>query len=309
MKEIMIVMNPAAAGGRTGRGWPERAARLRAAGLDFDVALTGRRGHATEIAREAVRAGRRLVVAAGGDGTINEVANGFFDGAQPVGGRACLGVLPMGTGGDFRRSFGFPTEPEAAAAMLKRGVCRRLDVGRVRCTTADGLPVSRLFVNIASAGMGAEVVDRVERSGRLAGGEATFLLATVATGLRWRNKRIRAVLDGREHEVVARQVVVANCRYYGGGMHIAPPARPDDGRLDVIVVGDLGVLEGARALRQFRQGTHLQRGGPKIWHALAREIELSTPDEAVRLEIDGERPGQLPAKFDVLPHALELVVP
>ncbi len=301
-------MNPAAAGGRTGRSWPERAARLRAAGLDFDVALTDRRGHATEIAREAVRQGRRLVVAAGGDGTINEVANGFFQGTEPVG-AACLGVLAMGTGGDFRRSFGFPTDPDAAAAMLKRGFRRRLDVGRVRCRTADGLPVSRLFVNIASAGMGAEVVDRVERSGRLAGGEATFLMATVATGLRWRNKRIRAVLDGREHHVVARQVVVANCRYYGGGMLIAPGARPDDGRLDVVVVGDLGVLEGARALLQFRQGTHLQRGGPKIWHMLAREIELTAADEAVRLEIDGERPGQLPAEFDVLPQALEVVVP
>ncbi|MGI8563249.1 MAG: diacylglycerol/lipid kinase family protein [Candidatus Dormibacter sp.] len=308
MKEIMIVMNPAAAGGRSGRSWPERAARLRAAGVDFDVALTDRRGHATEIARGAVREGRRVVVAAGGDGTINEVANGFFEGTEPVGGRTCLGVLPMGTGGDFRRSFGFPTDPEAAAAMLKRGRCRPIDVGRVRCTTAAGLPVSRAFVNIADAGIGAEVVERVERSGRLAGGEATFLMASVATGLRWRNKAMRAIVDGREHALVAQQVVVANCRYYGGGMLIAPGARPDDGRLDVIFIGDLTVLEAARAVRQFRRGTHLERGGAKIWRVLAEEIQLSAP-ETVRLDVDGELPGQLPAKFDVLPHALDLVVP
>jgi len=306
---MIVVMNPASAGGRTGRNWQKRAAGLRAAGLDFDGALTGRRGHATELAREAVREGRRMVVAAGGDGTINEVANGFFETGQPLPGGTCLGILPMGTGGDFRRSFGFPIDPVEAAAILKRGRCRRIDVGRVRCTTSDGQPASRLFVNIASAGMGAEVVDRVERSGGLAGGEASFLMATVATGLRWRNKRIHAVLDGREHHVVARQVVVANCRYFGGGMLIAPRASPDDGRLDVIVVGDLGVLEGARALGQFRRGTHLERGGPKIWHALAREIELSAPDETVRLEIDGERPGRLPAEFDVLPQAIDLVIP
>jgi diacylglycerol kinase (ATP) len=307
VKDTLIVVNPAAAGGKTGRGWAAVAGRLRAAGLDFDVAMTSCSGEAVELSRQGVREGRALVVAAGGDGTVNEVANGFFEGGEPVAGGTRLGVLLMGTGGDLRRTLGFPLDVDEAAAMLRAGRTRRIDAGRVTCARTPGGTVVRHFVNIADAGIGGSVADRVNRGRRVVNGELTFLLASIRTILTWRNRPMRVVVDGEARELVAQQVVVANCQYYGGGMRVAPLAKCDDGLLDVVFVGDLNLLENARGLRKIREGTHLE-GEPKISHALARHVEVSS-SELVHVDADGELPGVLPAVFEVQPGALTVVVP
>jgi len=308
VKDTLVVVNPASAGGRTGRRWTDVAARLRGAGLDFDAALTSRRGEAEELSRQALREGRSLVVAAGGDGTISEVANGFFEAGEPIDGGARLGVLPMGTGGDLRRTLGHPLELERAAAVLLAGRARRLDAGRVTCAREDGGTAVRHFVNIADAGIGGDVVDRVNRGRRLVSGEVTFLLASIRTLLEWRNRPMRIVIDGRARELVAQQVVVANCQYYAGGMRVAPAAVPDDGLLDVVVAGDLGAWENVRGLGRIRRGTHLDGGSPKLSHALAERVEISSP-ELTRVDADGEQPGLLPAVLEVQPGALRVVCP
>jgi YegS/Rv2252/BmrU family lipid kinase len=309
VKDTLIVVNPASAGGQTGRRWPDVAGRLRAAGLDFDAALTSCGGEAEELSRQALREGRARVVAAGGDGTINEVANGFFEAGEPVATGACLGLLPMGTGGDLRRTLGHPLDVEAAAAVLRAGRTRTLDAGRVTCAGfGDRGDVARHFVNIADAGIGGDVVDRVNRGGRLINGEVTFLLASIRTLLTWRNRPMRVVIDGRARELVAQQVVVANCQFFGGGMRVAPRAEPDDGLLDVIVAGDLGAWENVRGLRRIREGTHLDAANPKLSHALAERVEISSP-ELTRVDADGEQPGVLPAVIEVQPAAIRVVCP
>jgi diacylglycerol kinase (ATP) len=309
MKATLIVVNPASAGGQTGRRWPEVAGRLHEAGLDFDAVLTSCGGEAEELSRQALREGRSMVVAAGGDGTINEVANGFFEAGEPVPAGACLGVLPMGTGGDLRRTLGHPRDVEGAAAVLLAGRARTLDAGRVTCAAFAGEgSVVRHFVNIADAGIGGDVVDRVNRGGRLINGEVTFLLASIRTLLTWRNRPMRVVIDGRARELVAQQVVVANCQYFGGGMRVAPGAVPDDGLLDVVIAGDLGPWENVRGLRRIREGTHLDAGSPKLSHAVAERVEISSP-ELTRVDADGEQPGVLPAVIEVQPAAIKVVCP
>jgi diacylglycerol kinase (ATP) len=307
VKDTLVIVNPASAGGRTGRGWTETAARLRGAGLDFDVAMTSCRGEAIELARRGAAEGRGLLVAAGGDGTISEVANGILAGRPEAGGPR-LGVLPVGTGGDFRRTFGIPLDVGEAAVVLVRGRGRRIDAGRVTCAGPGGETVVRHWVNIASAGIGGEVVRRVDEGGVVVNGEITFTLASVLTLLSWRNKPMRVVVDGEARELVAQQVVVANCEYFGGGMRVAPRAKPDDGLLDVVVAGDLSAWENVRGLSKIRQGTHLDAGSPKITHAFASRVEVSSP-ELVRVEADGELPGVLPAVFEIVPDALDVIVP
>lgn len=308
MKDSLVIVNPASAGGRTGRRWPEVAASLRAAGLDFDVALTAAGGDAEVLSRQALRDGRGLVVAAGGDGTINEVVNGFFEVGRPIQTGARLGVLPMGTGGDLRRTLGHPLDADQAAAVLCAGNTRAIDAGRITCTGFSDGTVIRHFVNIADAGIGGDVVDRVNRGRRLVNGEVTFLLASIRTLLTWRNRPVRVVIDGRARELVAQQVVVANCQYFGGGMRVAPRAVPDDGLLDVVIAGDLGPWENVRGLRRIREGTHLDAGSPKISHALAERVEISSP-VLTRVNADGEQPGVLPAVIEVQPGALRVVSP
>ncbi len=308
MKDSLVIANPASAGGRTGKRWADIAAGLRAAGLDFDYALTTRALEATEFSRKAVKEGRSLVVAAGGDGTINEVANGFFENGEPIPAQARFGVLPTGTGGDFRRTFGLPVDMAEAGRMLVVGKSRRIDVGRVTFTAPGGGQGLRHFVNIADAGVGGEVINRVNRGRKLINGEVTFYLASVRTLLGWRNKPMHVEIDGVERDLVAQQVVVANCRYYGGGMMIAPAAIPDDGLLDVILSGDLGTLEWIRGLGDIRNGRQFDKPNPKLEHLLARKVVVTSP-QTVHLDVDGEGPGVLPATFEVMPSVLDLVCP
>lgn len=306
MKDVLLVVNPASCGGRTGRDWPSIEPRLRRVGLQFDVTFTSRPAEATDLVRQEVKAGRPVLVAVGGDGTINEVANGFFERGEALPTASSLGVLPIGTGGDFRRTFRLPADLEEAAAVLVARRSRRIDAGRVACTLPDGRGTVRHFVNIADAGIGGEVVERVNSGRRLINGEVTFLLASALTLLRWRNKPMRVVIDDEVRELVAQQVVVANGQYFGGGMRVAPRAVPDDGLLDVVVAGDLRMLDNVRGMGHLRRGTHLDRGDPRISHRRARRVEVSSP-ETVRLDVDGEQPGLLPALFEVMPSALDLV--
>jgi diacylglycerol kinase family enzyme len=168
--------------------------------------------------------------------------------------------------------------------------------------------VVRHFINITDAGIGGDVVDRVNRGGRVINGEITFLLASVRTLLTWRNRPMRIVIDGRPRELVAQQVVVANCQFFGGGMKVAPGAVPDDGLLDVVVAGDLGAWENVRGLRRIRAGTHLEAGSAKLSHALAERVEISSP-VLTRVDVDGEQPGVLPAVVEVQPGAISVIVP
>lgn len=305
-----MIVNPASAGGRTGRTWPAVASTLRAAGLTFDSALTTAPGEATVLTRQALEEGRSVVVAAGGDGTIHEVVNGFFDDAGVA--IACetrIGLIPLGTGGDFRRTFGFPTDTSGAAAILRAGRTRRIDAGRVTYQAYDGSLGARIFCNIADAGLGGEVVHHVNRGVRFGDGRLTFMLASALSLVPWRNRRLRVEVDGEVEEVTAQQVVVANARFYGGGMHIAPRAEPDDGLLDLVVVGDIGKLETVRLLPRLRAGTHLEAGFPITSRRVRRVTVHAEEGAPPRVDVDGEQPGHVPATFEVIPSALELIVP
>lgn len=300
---MIAVVNPVAGGGSAARRWPAVAARLRRDGCSFDEAMTRGPGDAESIARRATQEGRATVLAAGGDGTVNEVVNGIL-------GAGCaelpeVAVIPLGTGTDLCRTFGIPLEAAQAAALVRRGARRRIDVGRLTCIGRGG-PTSRFFVNIADAGIGGEVADFVNSGFKFVNGELTFSLAAVITLLRYRNPVLSLDLDGTTREVTAQQVVIANCQYYGGGMRMAPQAVPDDGLFDVIINGDLGAFETIGLLGKVRSGKHMSH--PKMERVLARRVEVSSRSR-VGVDADGERPGDLPATFEVVPRAIQLLVP
>ena len=308
MSDVLVIVNPASGGGTTAERWRRLSGTLGAAGLDYETRLTTRPLEATEIARQGVRDGRRIIAAAGGDGTLNEVVNGFFENGEPIATEAALALVPLGTGGDFRRTFDLPLQPIGIAGMLAGGETRTIDAGLARYRNHQGGEEVRAFANIADAGVGGEVVDRVNRSSKRLGGDLTFMLASVMSLLTWRNKPMSVDVDGEKRELKAQQVVAANCRFYGSGMQVAPMADPGDGLLDFLLIGDLGVLENVRGLSKIKAGTHLDQPNPK-WEVLrGRRAEVSSPD-AVRLDLDGEQPGFLPATFEVVPQALKLVVP
>jgi diacylglycerol kinase (ATP) len=299
-----VVMNPASAGGRTLRRWPATLDALRSAGVDGEVHRTGARGDATPAVRAALERGYRTVVAVGGDGTINEVVNGFFDEAgAPIGANAVLGLLPSGTGGDFRKAAGIPGGIAAAARLIARGSRRRVDVGCV--AFADGR--RRFFLNIADCGIGGEVVARTSRRRSTRGrafGSAMFLSASLATLLRFGARSAHIEVDGTALQRTVRSVVVANGTCFGGGMRVAPHAELDDGQFDVVIIGDTGRMRALAGIPSLYRGRHLQRSEVEVHRG--RTVHVSCDGDPMLFDIDGEAVGTTPATLTCLPGAIML---
>jgi YegS/Rv2252/BmrU family lipid kinase len=305
MTAVMIV-NPASDGGRTARRWPEIARRAAAHGLDLETRLTEAPGHAAELTRQALRDGAGLIVAVGGDGTISETVNGFYDAGEPVAPAAELAVVSRGSGGDFARTFRIPKATDAALEVAARGAVRTVDLGRVSYTAPDGSDASRLYCNIASAGLTGQVAERVNHSGKPLGATVAFAWGAVATFFGHRNSRFHVRIDERELDQMCNNVIVGNCRYFASGMKILPMAEPDDGLLDVLVWGDVGKVDLALNLHKLYRGTHVNH--PKADFSRARRVVVA-PETPLPIEADGEQPGMTPATFDVIPAAVRLRVP
>ncbi len=307
----LIIVNPSSAGGATGKAWPGVASVVRQHFGPFEVAFTRRGGEAVEISEREARAGRKFVIACGGDGTINEVANGILRAES----NTELGLLPSGTGGDFRRTLDIPQRSADAAKALREGETRVLDAGRVTFVNASGVEESRYFVNVASFGMGGDVIKRVKsREGlpagaaRLLGGRLSFAAAALQAAVTFEKPLVRISIDGAEARMSVANFCVANARYFGGGMKIAPNALVDDGRFDVVAVGDVSALTVLANSYKLYLGTHL--GMQEVRHALARRVRAESADGSkVKLEVDGELVGSLPAEFELLPGALRVRCP
>ncbi len=303
-----VIVNPNSQGGKLRERWHEVSETLSRA-FPFEEAMTTGKGDATKLTREALRAGAERIVAVGGDGTINEVVNGFFENGVAIAPDASLGMIPFGTGGDFRRTLKLPTEVADAAAVIAANQRIKIDVGRLDFTTMTGGAETRMFANIASFGVSG-VVDRlVNESGKKLG-RLSFMLATARATWSYKNQRVQLVLDGKDRvEATINTVAVANGRYFGGGMMVAPNAEIDDGTFDVIAIGDLGFGELLTSGRRLFKGTHLAMDKVTARRAKLVEAEGIDPGSVIELDVDGENPGKLPARFEVVPSALWMVVP
>ncbi len=305
----VFILNPRSAAGATRRRFERVRARFQSVLPDMEVRLTERPLHATELAREAVKAGAAAVIAVGGDGTNNEVINGFFDeDGERIPSRTAFGVVTSGTGGDFRRSFGWALDPEKDLARIERGERRRIDLGRVRYTKRDGSEGVRFFVNIGSFGMSGEVVDKVNAGTKALGAKGSFMTATVRSILGYKPQNVRLSIDGgAEEELSVTTVAVANGQYFGGGMWIAPEARCDDGSFELVVI------KGVSAGFWLKHGLKVYNGShkalPEVLCRGCRSVRaVPVSDGEVLIELDGEQSGRLPATFDLLPNALDLLV-
>ena len=263
---------------------------------------------ATEITQRNVIASRPVVVAVGGDGTLNEVVNGFFRNGAPLPTATKLAFVPLGTGGDFRRTLRIPIDPRQAVDLLRNGMVRKLDAGCVTFQTEDGGTGVRHFINIADAGLGGDVV-QLAGNGTKRFGSAAYTIAGLRALIGYKNKPMTVDIDGASHQLDrAQQVVVANCQFFGGGMQMAPAASPTDGVFDVILIKDAGKLETMRGMNDIRSGRHLDQNNPKMELMYGKRISI-TSTEKVRVDIDGEAVGFLPALFEIQPGAIEFITP
>jgi YegS/Rv2252/BmrU family lipid kinase len=266
-----------------------------------DALISDRPGQLADLARQAVEGGAELLVAVGGDGTVNEIANG-------IAGRSGveLAIVPRGTGRDFVRTYRIPHRLDDALRTATGGRTREIDLGRARFRSWRGETKESYFANIASAGMSGAIAKRANETGKALGGKASYLWATLAVFARWRTSEIEVDAGGESRRSPMHLVVVANGRYFGGGMMITPDAEPDDGVFDVLVIGNLTKRDLLLTLPKTYFGRHLPHPRAELLRAPIVEIDAAEP---LPIELDGEQPGTTPVRFEIVPRALRLRVP
>ncbi len=300
-----IVVNPASANGTTGKRWPEMAEVIRREGISFEHRFTESPGHATEIARQFLKDGHDLIIAVGGDGTTNEVINGFFDhDHKMVRPEAAVSFISGGTGRDLIRTIGIPTDTAEAVRHIVNSPVHSVDLGRASFINNQGLPEVRYFINVAGLGLDGATVDRVNKTSKALGGFISFLWATVVTLILYKNQDMRISVDGEEvcNEPVT-VVVFGNGRYFGSGMCIAPNALVDDGLFDIVILKDLSKINLLLSLPRVYKGTHLSH--PRITSLQGKSVKVEASGEAL-LDLDGEQPGRAPVEIEIVPKAINL---
>jgi YegS/Rv2252/BmrU family lipid kinase len=304
--KVFFVVNPVSAGKKTENEWPLFEKKLKGLGYKFDWAFTEYPEHATLITREVLKSGYEIVVSVGGDGTMNEIVNGFFENNEIINEEAKLAVFSRGTGCDFIKSFGIKKGFEDFLNILERNQVQNLDVGKVNFVHASGQAVTKLFLNISDVGLGGETTRRVNKTKKHLKGHLAFFIGAMLTILKYRNKKIEVQIDD---EIVKSEkinsVIVANAKYFGGGMYISPDSEANDGFLDIIIIGDFTTFELIRDFHLIYNGKHLTH--PKVYHYKGKKVKITSEPGAL-LELDGEQPGTTPAEFEIMKQSIKVLI-
>lgn len=305
------IINPHSSGKKTGARWPEIEKKLVAAIGPIETAFTDAPMAAARLTAQALNEGVEQIVAVGGDGTISEVVNGFFDDDKLINDEAVLCILTSGTGGDFRKTFDIPVEIDQQIDHIAKGDVRMIDIGKLTHVSISGEETIRYFNNIASFGLSG-LADRKVNELTFAkkfGGTFAFQWGIAKAFFLYKNQWVRIQVDDHFDEVVSvSTAAVCNGQYFGSGMHMAPDAKPDDGLFDVVIIGGVSKLRGLRETSLLYEGKHIGLDNVTVVQG-SRIVATPVDDDAeVLLDVDGEAPGALPATFDLLPKILKLRV-
>ena len=318
----LIIVNNAAAKSR--QAWPIVRKHLEAGGLDFDVNETAQPGDATLQTRAALRSGVTTIAVVGGDGTLSEAAQGFFEFSKrvtdlpaPINDAARLAVLPTGTGDDFARSQMGRRAPLYQWIDILISQCQTPTEDNVRLVdvlygVCDEYKTPFICLNASTMGIGGETAARVAAQGKFMrrfSGEARFAAAALAALAGWRERRVRVAID--DIEIIDGNMnlaAVANTLYAGGGMMLSPQAKVDDGKLDVVTASGLNRANVVRELARIYKGGHVRNPKVRITQGEGVSIETFSPEDAMPIEVDGNVRGLTPVEFRVMPRALRFVV-
>jgi diacylglycerol kinase (ATP) len=295
--KVYIVANPVAGAGKA-EAVIERLPSLLQGGIgaEYRLLTTDSKGAGIELGRRAVEQGAGLIIIVGGDGTINEVVNGILS-SEKFQHKGCdLGIINCGSGGGLAQSLGIPHSLEEQVDTLLNASAKPLDVGKLRFVNPDGAPAERFFVSECQAGIGGAVVTKVGAAHKQMGGLLAFASAAVAQLFHYKSKHIRVRMgDGRELSNAMLGVVVGNGRYCAGGMQLTPAARPDDGFLDVLTIGDMRLPRRLSAFSKVYSGKHIYLRDFSLTQTDAVSVESEEP---LWLEADGELMG-LSASYQI----------
>ncbi len=304
-----VILNPQAAAGRAGREAAKIQNRIVASLGACEIVQTTQAGEATLLTRKALEEGSERIVSVGGDGTNNEVVNGFFKerSTEVVREGAALSFFPMGTGGDFCRVLGLNERTFEEA--YRDAELFPMDVGTMWFQDPQGEQQMRHFLNVASFGGSGVITQKVGALTKLLGGKLAYYVGTINGLMSYKNKRVRVRIDQDfDEEMVVNTAAVGNSTCFGGGMYITPNANIRDGELDMVVAGDVGVVTFLRCSSHIYKATHLDL--PFFRQLRGKHIRIDALEDGdVFSETDGELCGSLPLEFRVQESAIRLFAP
>ena len=307
----LVVVNPEASIGKSGKDWPLIKQTLVNEGIEFDDILTQYPRHAIEIVRNAiVEQGYRKFISVGGDGTNNEVINGIFTQDVVPTTEITMATFPVGTGNDWRRTFNIPLEYDQVAKIIKAGHTFAHDIGKLTYYD-DGNTRIRYFLNAAGTGLDEMVchsTNRMKQQGK--GGTIRYLISLVKCILTYKVTHIQLTIDD---ELVFDDFIldlsIGNCRFNGGGMMTMPKAIPDDGLLDVTVIKKVSIFKFAANVKNLYDGSFINKINEVKTYRGKKIHIVSIPPHSLKVETEGENLNNSPFDFEVLPKAINMVVP
>ncbi|MDZ4726341.1 MAG: diacylglycerol kinase family lipid kinase [Leptospira sp.] len=304
--KIKIVLNPVSGGGISLKVWKVVQAELIKKNIEFDFEETTKDKSAKEIVKESLKNKYNWIIGIGGDGTLSNIINGFFENGKPINENAVFSPIPAGRGNDFVKTVKIPRNPLKAITQVLAGEVKKIDLIKIVYSHADKSKGEGYCLNLTDFGMGGEVVYKVNQSalGRWIGGKAVFLLYTIVCLFTYKNKLMRLKLSNGEFiESKSRLIVCANAEYAGGGMWFAPKAKLNDGLFDFLAIKDVGVFETMMKFSKLYKGKLAEE--EKVACRQISSLEAES-DEDVFIDVDGENMGQLPAKFTIFPNAISI---
>lgn len=302
--KTQVIVNPESNKGKTRKRWKDIQEVLKSFLKEFKCEFTEKPFQAIEISRAAIKEGTELVVGVGGDGTMNEIANGFYENREIINPETALGIVPSGTGCDFTRSLNIPLGLKNALKVITQAPSSLIDIGRVTFKANSGEEQERYFLNVADFGIGGEVVKKVNEN-RMKRKASSYLKCLLSTFITYKNKRLKIKIDDDELPIDEYMIgTISNGRIFGKGMKIAPEAELDDGLFDVVLIRGMKLFEFLRNVWKIYAGSHLSH--PKILLIRGRKAEVfpAQGQEDVLIELDGEQLGILPATFEIVPSSI-----
>jgi YegS/Rv2252/BmrU family lipid kinase len=303
-QDWFAIVNPNAGSGKGGKDWNRISDILTKNAIRFEMKTTGRKGQATEFAREMIAAGYRKIISIGGDGTLHEVINGIFTQDHCPAKEIILGLIPVGTGNDWGRMFGIPLIYEGAVQVIRDGKLMLHDIGVIDYFHGEE-KAKTYFINIAGLGFEAVVVKKTNRQkDKGISNKAIYFYNLLSSLVSYRNTPVEITIDGRSSRAKVFSINVGNGRYCGGGMRQTPDAIPDDGLFDITVIKEMGRTEIIRSLQLLYDGTIMSH--PKVDGYRSNNLKV-TSDSVVYIEADGESLGHTPAEFSIIPAAVNII--
>lgn len=308
-QKIKLIINPASSHGKAKKEWEKIKNQLENLNMKFDYAFTEKRGDAISIARESVQSEKETIIAIGGDGMINEVVNGMVNSDETIPKNLTLGVIPVGTGSDFARTMEIPRDYKEAVGRIYKKKTVEVDVGKVEYFDwASQERRVRYFINITDAAFSAEVCKAAQETwlAKFFSGTIPYVIGLLRTILLFKNKPVDLIVDDEKMKKDACLIAIANCRYFGGGMQIAPLANPYDGLLDVVILSDaskMEILKNLSKLYKLEGAPDL----PNLMYKKAKKIEINS-SEQIMVDIDGEVIGEGPLKFSLITSKLRVII-